>query len=163
LSVAFASSLAGGFNDTISVLDLKKGQLVRQYGARDMGAKLLGLGEPVCTPDGKYLFTRGGLEALHRFKIQGNTLRFDESSARIATNGQAIEVSPDSKWVSLPAGGGNGPGYSTFVYSVTNLSSAALTIEGGAYPRAMGFDPKAGYVYTQNHSNQLIIFTTKAL
>jgi S1-C subfamily serine protease len=166
LSVAFASSEGRFAGDgELSVLDLKKGEISRQYTARDLTTKLIGFQEPIATPDGKYLFTRGGIEQLHRFKIKGTTLTYEESSERIAQNGQAIEVSPDSKWVSLPSGGGNygaGP-YGTFIYSVTNLSSPPLTIRGGAYPRAMGFDPKLGYVYTQNFTNQLILFTSKGV
>jgi hypothetical protein len=78
---------------------------------------------------------------------------------------QAIEVSPDGKWVALPSGGGNyGAGaYGTFIYSVTRLASPALTVRGGPYPRALGFDPKTGYVYSHNLTNQLILFTAKGV
>jgi hypothetical protein len=165
LSVAFVSSQDRGAGGMLSVLDLTKGELVRQYTARDLTTKHIGFDEPTATPDGRYLFTRGGIEQLHRFKIDGTNLTYEESSARIAQNGQAIEVSPDSKWVALPSGGGNyGPRpYSTFIYSVTNLSGPALTVQGGAYPRALGFDPILGLVYAQNSGNPLIIFTAKGL
>jgi hypothetical protein len=31
-------------------------------------------------------------------------------------------------------------------------------VASGAYPRAVGFDPKAGLIYAQNFQNQLIIY-----
>ena len=168
-AVASARNLSFAFadcGDVLSVLDLKKGELIRQYKGQDFAAKFgVGFLQATCTPDGKYLFTRGGLEQLHRFRIEKDTLTFEQSSERIAQNGQCIEVSLDSKWVSLPSGGGNyGAGaYGTFVYSVDNLATAAVTVAGGAYPRAMGFDPKLNYVYAMNHDHQIVIFTMKSL
>jgi len=160
LSVAFASGSG------LSVLDLKSGQVVKQYMGREFPAKFIGLAWPTVTPDGKYLFTAGGIEQLHRFRIEGQNLVYEQSSPRIAQNGQCIELSPDSKYVCLPSGGGNygaSPSYSTFIYSVKNIETAALTIPGGAYPRAMGFDPKRGTIYAQNHGSSLIIFTDKGI
>lgn len=169
-SVASAPNLSFAFadcGDLLSVLDLKKGELVRQYKGGDFGAKFgVGFLQTTCTPDGKYLFTRGGIEQLHRFRIDKDALVFEQSSERIAQNGQCIEVSLDSKWVSLPSGGGNynaGASYSTIVYSVENIATGAVTVTGGAYPRAMGFDPKLNYAYTMNHDHQLVIFTMKGL
>jgi DNA-binding beta-propeller fold protein YncE len=163
VAVAWPGGPGSGANE-LAVLDLKKGERVRQYNLRDLAMTPLGFEEPTMTPDGKYLFTRGGIEQLHRFKVEGDTLHYEQSSPRIAQNGQAIEVSPDGKWVALPSGGGNygaTPSYSTFVYSVTDLSNPALTINGGAFPRAVGFDPKRGYIYANNHTNPLMIFTSK--
>jgi hypothetical protein len=69
-------------------------------------------------------------------------------------------VSSDSKYVCLPSGGGNygTAGYCTFIYSVSDLTRPQITIGSGAYPRQVGFDPKAGLVYAQNHEKQLLIF-----
>jgi S1-C subfamily serine protease len=167
LSVAFASSPPGfPGEEMISVLDLKKGVVVRQYTGTSWAPNGVGFGDATATPDGKFLFTRGGLEQMHRFRIDGTTLAFEESSGRIAQNGQAVEVSPDSKWVALPSGGGNygtQEPYSTFIYSVTRLSDPVMTIHSGAYPRAMGFDSKRGYVFANGNGNQLIIYTLKGL
>jgi hypothetical protein len=163
LSVAFAvcERIYTG-REPLSVLDLKTGKTIRRYALGNLTTNPIGTEEPTVTPDGKYLFMRGATEQLHRFRIDGTALVYEESSARVARNGHAIEVSPDSKWVALPSGGGNhgAPEYSTLVYRVTNLTGAVATIQSGAYPRSLGFDPKMGYVYAHN-SHQFLVFTNK--
>ena len=143
LSVAFAVS-----RDGIAVIDLRAGTIAKERMER---GKYWGCSLPVVTPDGNYLFTVGGIEQLQRFKIEGQELKYEGSSQRIATNGQAVEISPNSKYVSLPSGGGNShdglkdhpkaPRYSTFVYDVTDLNKPALTIAGGAIRRPWGSTP----------------------
>jgi hypothetical protein len=166
LAVAFAAA-RGGFpgQNPLSVLDLKTGQIVKQYQGRDLAPNGVGFQFLTATPDGKYLFSVGGIEQLHRFRIKGQELVFEESSQRIAQNGQAIEVSPDGKYVCLPSGGGNygAANYSTFVYAVTNLSTPVVTIQSGAYPRALAFDPKGNTIYAHNFQNPLILLTPKGI
>lgn len=90
--------------------------------------------------------------------------RSKQTSERIAQNGQGICVSPDSKYVCLPSGGGNyGAAYATYVYPVDNLRKPEFTINSGAYPRHVGFDPAGKLVYAQNAGSQLIVFSTKAI
>jgi S1-C subfamily serine protease len=161
LSVAFAVS-GRKLNQPsfLSVLDLKRGRVYRQYLSQDLSKQPIGFDLAAATPDGKYLFGMGGIEQLHRFRISGDKLVYEESSPRIAQNGQAIEVSPDSRYVCLPSGGGNyGTSYGTFLYSVTDLHNPALTIQSGAYPRALGFDPKKELLFSQDFRHQLIVFT----
>jgi DNA-binding beta-propeller fold protein YncE len=158
LSIAIACD-PNPIGGAITILDLKTGSIARQYQARDLG--LFGaVSHPTVTPDGKFLLVQSGIEELKRFRIDGTNLLLEESSARIAQNGQGIDVSPDSKYVCLPSGGGNyGAGsYSTFIYRVNDLARPQISLASGAYPRAVGFDPKGGYVYAQNHQHQLIIF-----
>jgi S1-C subfamily serine protease len=152
LSVAIASS-----RDELSVLDLKRGAIATQYrdaDFRNLGASYLA----TVSPDGKYLFAQGGIEQLQRIRIDGTKLVPEQSSGRIATNGQCIVVSPDNKYVCLPSGGGNAGNYSTLIYPVTDLAGPRLAVTAGGYPRALGFDPRAGLIYAQNFSHQLIIF-----
>jgi hypothetical protein len=166
LSVAFATSKEDFADELLSVLDLRSGRIVQQYRSRLPNNRvLLGYKFPTVTPDGKYLFTLGGLEALHRFRIKGQLLIYEQSSPRIAQNGQAIEVSPDSKLVCLPSGGGNYGAnlYSTFIYAVNNLAAPVVVIESGPYPRALGFAPKQKRIYAQNATHQLILFTYKGI
>lgn len=59
--------------------------------------------------------------------------------------------------------GNYGAGYSTNVYRVDNLQSPEFTLNSGAYPRVVGFDPKGELVYTQNHDHQLIVFSITAI
>jgi S1-C subfamily serine protease len=162
LSMAYAVGQNG-----LTVLDLKKGKGVKAYSNRDLG-QFFAFRHAAITPNGKYLFTQGGLEQLLRFKLDGADVKLEEMSPRIAANGQTIVVSPDSAYVALPSGGGNyqplkdhpkvGP-YSTYIYKVTDIKRAAKAISSGAYPRALAFDSKAGLFYAQNFQKQLIIFS----
>jgi WD40 repeat protein len=166
LSVAFAAAQPGSpGGEVINVLDLKTGEIVRKYNGASWPPNGVGFKDATATADGKYLFTWSGSEQMHRFKIDGASLVFEQSSGRIAQGGVVLEVSPDGKWVALPSGGGNygtEKPYSTFIYSVTDLSSPVFTIES-AGTRALGFDPKQGYVYANSGPNQFTISTMKAL
>jgi hypothetical protein len=166
LSVAFAVGKGTHVpGDTVVVIDLKKGEAVRQYESRDLGDSLTGFHTPVVTPNGKYLFTRGGIEQLQRFRIKGEALEYLGSSDRIAHNGHDIELSPDSFYVALPSGGGNRGRrrYSTNIYKVSNLGVPEVVVESGAYPQALGIDVKAGLIYAQNIDTPLIVFRSTGL
>src|SRR5262249_15025069 len=153
--------------DRLTVFELKPGGPSREYTTRSF-AKPVGFALAAVSPDGKYFFGMGGIEELHRIKIDGAELSYEQSSPRISSNGQQICISPDSRHVCLPAGGGNGSHpdhpdlggpYGTYIYPVTDLRKPAFGIRQGAYPRAVGFDPKAQQVYAQNHSKQLLVFS----
>ena len=84
-----------------------------------------------------------------------------EKVSRIGSNPSRIEISSDSKYVALPSGGGNTRrGYITLVYRTADILDPVIKIEGGAYPRTLGFDKKARLIYAQNHSTALITFST---
>jgi hypothetical protein len=163
LSIAFGVGGQGPISQVVSVLDLQKLAITKQYERKDFSAPLVGFAHATVTPDGKYLFTQGGMEQLQRFRIDANGIELEESSPRIAQNGQTIVVSPDSKYVALPSGGGNGPNYTTHIYVVTDLRSPAFLVNSGAYPRAMGFDPQREWVYAQNAHKQLILFSNSGI
>ena len=111
------------------------------------------------TPNGKYLFAESGIEALTRLRLVNDSVVIEEFSPRIGSNTQDISVSPDSRYVAMPAGGGNGSiGYTTNVYAVEDLQAPVVKITSGAYPRRIAFDPRSGRVYAQNHDTQLLIF-----
>jgi hypothetical protein len=159
----------------IYVLDLPTGKVVRAYRPADFDKSLHSISTRMMnmTPDGKFLFTLGGIEQLQRYRIEEDQLHWEEASERIAQNGQAIEVSPASDFVCLPSGGGNysnsanhpanvGP-YATFIYEVTNIKKPAFVLRQGAYPKAVAFDPHHGRVFSQNHDSQLIVFSDTGL
>jgi hypothetical protein len=164
LSVAFTSG-----KDELYVLDVKAGKAA-PYKPKEKVSNLIGYNNPVVTPDGKYLFTAGNFEQMLRFGIANGALKFEEESQRIA-QGQivaGIQVSPDSKYVCYPAGGGNYSGlkghpdvkpYSTYVYPVDNVNKPAFTLEQGAYPGVVGFDPEGKRIYAQNFEHPLQVFS----
>jgi hypothetical protein len=140
------------------VLDLEKGEPVAQF---QLPARFATI-----SPDGKFLFSQGGIEQLQRVRIEGMRLIEDQASPRIAQNGQGIFVSPDSKYVCLPSGGGNysipnapASSYSTYVFAVDDLKQPAFTVHSGAYPQVVGFDPKGGHVFAQDFKTALMLFS----
>jgi predicted Zn finger-like uncharacterized protein len=154
LKVAFVAGGRGEFGGgSVTSVDLVKGSALRQFFVESQYATV--------SPDGKYYFAQGGIEQLKRWRIQDSELVFEDATERIAQNGQSISVSPDSKYVCLPSGGGNyGTGYATYVYPVANLQRREFTINSGAYPRTVGFDPKAGLVYAQGDKTFMVFTTT---
>ncbi len=156
LSVAFVTARSG---DAVGVVDLKTGKVVHEYDSRSFPGKNAGYDKLVVSPDGKFIFSQG-MEELMRFAVNGDALEFEEASARIAQNGQAIEISSDGSLVALPSGGGNyeAGAYTTNVYKATDLSAPEVKIESGAYPQALGLDTKAGLIYAQNAESSLIVF-----
>ncbi len=169
------------FSDKLSILDFASGKVVQQLNARQMqndqganikkhpnGVVLSEFKHPTVTPDGGYLFCEG-FECLHRFRITGTELVYEEIGARIGSNARDIEISPDSKYVAMPSGGGNGDisingepvktGYTIFIYRTGDLSQPVSVLASGAYPEALAFDRAGGKLYTQNHDFQLIVFT----
>ncbi len=162
LSVAVAGGGDKFRGGGLSALDLKTGKATPMEFPPDPDAprRMIGKDRPVISPDGKYLFTEG-YEQITRFVLARGKWKFEESSPRIAqgpTRGGII-VSPDSKFVCLPSGGGNyGAGYATHVYPINSFQKRQCTLETGPYPAAVGFDPAGGYIYGQNARNSLILF-----
>lgn len=170
LAFAYAGSDGSrpGNESLLSVLDLKKGEIVKQYQAKELAEpKRLSpsFGHGTLTPDGKFLFTNNP-GALYRFKIDGEKVALDQSSGGIG-GGVAIEISPDGQWVCLPSPGGSSlvagvPKYSTVVFPVNDLSKHAIAVTTGPSHRAMAFDTKLGKIYA-NGSGQLIMYTMRGI
>jgi S1-C subfamily serine protease len=177
--VAFAVS-----DDRLAVLDLRSGRAVKELSAnkiqKDSGARIkkhpdgVVLHEflfPTVTPDGRY-FLCVSFECLHRFRINGFDLVYEEMGPRIGSNPQRIDVSSDSTYCCLPSGGGNSAvrdhpkidkGYGTYVYKVANLQMPIVNLSSGAYPRVVGFDKAGGKLYAQDFEHQLMTFTPTGL
>ena len=171
---AFAAS-----GNSFVALDLRKGRVTGSTDLRMMKGDprrvkrtttyvpATGLEMLTMTPDGKYLFSKGGTEMLQRIRVAGNTTTVEEFTPRIGQNSQSIAISPDSKYVAMPSGGGNYKAdghpelnYGTYIYAVANLQSPAMGVSTGAYPRAIGFDHTAGKIFAQNRSHQLIVINS---
>jgi hypothetical protein len=171
LSVAVAAVGDARRVESLVVLDLKTGGADKVYGLRDFrSSPFLGFQMPTMSPDGTYLFTVGAFGHLHRFRLQAGMLQLEASSERIGQNPSSIAVSPDSRLVCLPSGGGNStnvkghpkvPAYSTYIYAVKTLDTPVLTITQGPYPRAVAFDAKTGKIYSQSGDKQLLVFSAQ--
>ena len=115
------------------------------------------------TPNGKYLFAEAGIEALTRLRVEPNRLVVEQASDRIGSNTQDISISADSRYVAMPAGGGNERGYQTYVFDVEDLETPHVKIASGAYPRRIAFDRATNQIYAQNHDVELLVFNMGGL
>jgi hypothetical protein len=166
LEVAVVAGPEGRSRDAfLVVLDLKTGKLVGGLTSKT-APRSVALSSPVMTADGRHVLTNDHGH-LCRIRLEGTFLAFEEAGPSLGSGRQlGTCVSPDGALVCVPVGGGsapvpgqaNLPSYSTNVFPVTNLSQSAFVLQSGAYPLAVGFDPRAGRVYGQNHDKQLIVF-----
>ena len=74
LSVAFAPAARDPFSRVLTVVDLKAGEVVREYGRADFPERHVEFDTPSVTPDGKFLFIKGFFGELERLEIRGSTL-----------------------------------------------------------------------------------------
>ncbi|MCC6738494.1 MAG: trypsin-like peptidase domain-containing protein [Planctomycetia bacterium] len=185
----FATSPASSFaffhrdRGNLDAVDLRTGKVAKSHVDRDIqaqqgpkirrhkdGVTLSDFNYPTMTPDGRYLVCVG-FECLHRFKVDGASLVYEEMGPRLGNNPQGIEISADSKYVCMMSGGGNSNpsdhpkvgGYSTYIYKASDLLMPVLTIQSGAYPRTLDFDKSSGRIYAQNYETQLITFGGKGV
>ncbi len=119
------------------------------------------------TPDGKYLFC-GNFGCLHRFRIKGNKLVYEEISGRIASSGGRIENSPDSKYVAIATGTGTTPicGFpcdinGIYVFKTPNLQAPVMMVVSGPYPNVLAFDVPHNRLYSSNIEKTLLRFDSK--
>ena len=120
----------------MSVIDLKKREIVRQYGTRRLRGRQHGFQEPLNHPGRQVPLLRGDGET-SKVRASGRTRSNTRSRASgSAQNGQSIVISPDGYYVALPSGGGNygEKPYSTRVYEITDLSKPAIVLHSGALP-----------------------------
>jgi hypothetical protein len=157
---------------TLSVIDLKAGKMVKLYGNRDFIKEGVNFDYPVVSADGKRLFTTDGYAQMYRFTLEGAAVTFGEASPRIISGRfEGLCVSPDGKFVCAPSGAGNGategeqepPLYTTAIFAADGLKKALLRLKSGAYPLAVGFDTKSGFLYAQNFRKELIVFDSEGV
>ena len=178
--IATSPKIDAGFavgGGVVSIVDLKAGRVRARVNGRMFDRFATRVKRPArqvragagfdfaeVTPDGKYLFGASH-GSLNRYVIRRFAIKWDEHGHRIGSNPRAIDISPDSKLVCFPSGGGNmnAPnhpsmrGYNTYIYDVSNLQVPKLGIVTGAYPRAVAFDPVSKKIYAQNYDYQLIV------
>jgi hypothetical protein len=164
IKFGYAAAEADFRTFTIHVLDLSTGKDVKTISREELGGKgMIGFDGPLCTPDGKYLFASGGIEQVHRYKLDGEAVTFEESSPRLI-QGAATGIYVGASFVAAPSGGGNyGIGgaykpYSTYVFDPKDLKLPVASLASGAYPRVIAYDETAKLFYAQNREKLLIVF-----
>jgi hypothetical protein len=160
------------------VIDLKRGQKVKQYTFGDLRTKeftkelTLPWYNPVLSADGKYLFTTGNAKGrVARFAVDGPKVRLEEiSSPLIGGTFVSLCISPAGDFICAPSGGGhcvvegtNRSEYGTYVFRLDNLNRPVATLLTGPYPSAVGFDTEAKRVYAQGNGSQLIVLDHKGV
>jgi hypothetical protein len=165
--------------DRMVIIDLKTGSTLKTFYGRDLNDKyeeqikkhpdsgaLSDMSLPAISPDGQHIFCESS-NCLHRLKVSGDDLIYEEMGPRIGSNSTRIYFSQDSRYVAMPAGAGNrrpegypetGP-YANYVYWTSDLTHPAMTIDAGAYPGCIAFDPSGERVYVHNSDYQLMIFS----
>ncbi|MCE9582565.1 MAG: hypothetical protein K8T20_08740, partial [Planctomycetes bacterium] len=162
----------------LAILDLKSGKVLKEVTLADLekaaGAKVkrpkntwLNQAQSLAlSPDGKYLFCVGN-EALHRIRVSGVNLAYEESGERIGGS-QRIEISADSRFVALPAGAtaatknraGVTP-YATDLFRIGDLGTPVSTVDFGGFAAAVAWEKGTGRLYAQNSSRNLIVCDAK--
>jgi hypothetical protein len=150
--------------------------------ARLAQGNLVGLDNPAVTPDGAFVYTQGhnlfqtwfadkppakmyGIPTMFRFSVKNGKLTYQDCDpARISEQSAGtgeITISPDSKLICLP--GQPSSAYATPIYPTGTFQKHVCTLDASCATRAVGFDLKGGYTYTQNAGHELIILTPHGL
>lgn len=171
-SRAYASVGAAATEAQLCVIDLEAGKVFPPLAARNVpadaktardGGLLPGFNKLVLSDDGRYLFGETA-NRVTRMRVGGDTVLFEQSTEALGSVGR-IEVSPDSRFVATPRGGGRRfPSKvtppPTNIYRITDLSAPSAAIPEGAVPTPVGFDDATTSVYTSTFYQQLLIFTS---
>jgi hypothetical protein len=144
---------------------------------------LVGVDRPAVTLDGAFVYTQGynlwsnkklsGIPTMFRFSVKNGKLTYEASDPAPISNRDGgmgeITISPDSKLVCLP-GQHNYENVATKptpretpIYPTGTFKKHVCTLDPGSCTRAVGFDPKAGYTYTQNAGRELIVLSPHGL
>lgn len=103
----------GQIHELLDVFDVEKGKVARTIDTKDLprassknSAKDVGVPRsidwPAVSPDGKYLiFVRNGF--VHRFKINGDNVVYEEASPHLLASDGPVYFSPDSKSFAVAA------------------------------------------------------------
>jgi hypothetical protein len=159
------SASAGSGADRLEVLDLDAGRPVGVYTTKQF-ERAVEFNLPVVSTDAAYLFTVGTTGQIIRFRIGSDSLQIEDMGPGIGSGAQAMVVSPGGEYVAVTSRAGNQKPddkhpalkYGTYLYKPTELAKPIAAIESGAFPRAIGFDAKAGSIYAQNDERDLITF-----
>lgn len=154
LSVGVAST-----DSDLYDLDFKK-KTSRKYAGEK--PKSGGYADPVITPDGKSVYTAGGIYNFNRWGIVSGQLKYLQSSPGIHDGStiRLLQVSSDSKYVWLGSyTGNNGADRGMFIYKSNNIETAEFTIKPNS--AVAGVDAAGGYVYGAHPRSTFKLYSMK--
>jgi hypothetical protein len=99
--------------------------------------------------DGTYLFLAD--KQLTRLRIDGTDLVYEQKSP-ILGDGHTTHaaLSGDGKRIAMPTGGG---GYCIAIFDAVNMDTPRLSLDTGAYPSAVAFDPPSQNMFASDSHN----------
>lgn len=143
---SFYAFCATGGGKTLEVYDLVDAERTQTYQATEFAlpsdapegaSPLKRFDLATMTYDGRYLFCESD-GALHRFKVEDDELTYDQAGVRISRSPERIQISEDSRYVSLIDKDGNRPQetfpikpFGLYVYDVEDLSTPEMATDSG--------------------------------
>jgi hypothetical protein len=111
-------------------------------------------------PDGSTIFAEAVPGRLVRYQVDGGHLTQAEETEPIVRGDRGIIcVSPDGRWVCLPAWDGHGTrDGELFVYAADNLSRPAYFLHVGTGCHVLAFDPAGRRVWATSFEHPLLLF-----
>ncbi len=166
---SFAGAYVGPGKDglamhSLGVLDLNVGRYLAQYqmqrGRIGPFPRDAGWTYPVLSEDGHCLYCVAGNGGIVRWKVNGPQIVCEQISEDLIHGcncRRVIQLSPGGQWVCMPTTVGNERGPITYLYASDNLASPALRISGGWPANAIGLDPVAQRIFSQDRTYPLIV------
>ena len=114
------------------------------------------------SPDGRtlYMGNRGispGTVAKFDVSVSPPTLLYKNPHGSLGSNGQDLVLTADGQFLSYPAGGGNGPGYTIYKLDTANFAVVG-EFDTAAYPRELAYSPDGTTAYAVNTSGEIKVF-----
>ena len=147
----------------LAVVDLQTDK-VKTYTDDDF-LPTFGLLTPTVSPDGKFLFTLGskleGHRKVHRFRINGLSLKLEEIGDRTISTQDRLEISSDNQWLAvhrIKEIGENVPRVPTAtegvaLYPASDLKSLDVVWLELSHPTVIGIDSTRKFVYVGTDQN----------
>lgn len=85
----------------------------------------------------------------YRLGVDGAYLTY-EDYVETGGNGRSLELQPGGGRFVFCVGGGNGPGYTIFLYNLFHLTEPVAVMDPGTYPREAAFSPDGSILYAVN-------------
>jgi len=167
-------------SQVIQVVDVEKMEVARKWEYQERstadarvkrhersGGLRLEAAQAAVTPDGAWLLVAAD-GSLHRLKISGNDLAYEEAGPAFAHGGR-LEVSADSKYATialafghtLPPGAPRVDGNPILIFKIEDLQGPVITLVTKRGASAVAFDREARKLYTAEEGKLLVSFTPK--